>query len=179
MEYSVSGNTWFRLFYAQKEKFNGMRQISNSWQVLLPTELVIKGRTVHVMLSTSVLLCIILTIYWELLDFYTCFLSLQSYTAFERIASSNPTDMILVKMQTPNYCVTTFYTFPYNVGTPVNVHVLIESSASCATTSVTSCFPKISPGNVAWSLEVLFIRKFTNHYINTTSRFFTKSSRQL
>jgi len=49
VEYSVSGNTWFRLFYAPKEIINGMKQISNSWQVLLPTELAIKGRTAHVM----------------------------------------------------------------------------------------------------------------------------------
>ena len=63
----------------------------------------------------------------ELLDFYTCFLSLQSYSAFERIGSWNPTDMIMVKMHNPNYRVTTFYTSLHNdVGTPVNVHVLIN-----------------------------------------------------
>lgn len=51
--------------------------------------------------SVLVLLCIILTIYSELLAFYTFYLGLQSYTAFERIAFLNPTDMVVVKMLTP------------------------------------------------------------------------------
>jgi len=42
-----------------------------------------------------------LTIYSELLAFYTFYLGLQSYTAFERIAFLNPTDMVVVKMLTP------------------------------------------------------------------------------
>lgn len=82
----------------------------------------------------------------------------------------NPTDMVMVKVLIPNYCVTTFYT-SRNVGTPVNVHVLI-SLISCFLCH--PAFRKISPGNMAWLLVVLFIRKFTNHYINTALRFFMK-----
>lgn len=58
--------------------------------------------------TVLVVLCIILTIYSELLTFNTCFLGLLSYTAFERIGSLNPTDMTMVKMHTSKYCVTTF-----------------------------------------------------------------------
>lgn len=76
----------------------------------------------------------------------------------------NPTDMVMVKVLTPNYCVTAFYT-------SVNVRLLI-SWISCFLCH--PCFWKISPGNMAWLLVVLFIRKFTNHYINTALRFFMK-----
>lgn len=44
-----AGILGFVCFTPKKKEFNGMKQISNSWQVLLPTELVIKGCTVHVM----------------------------------------------------------------------------------------------------------------------------------